>query len=225
MISNSPVLKTSILVLLIGFSFKSLAQETNQANSDFYYKKSFFYDNRGMNVIEVAVGTSIMNGDLPNPIFEIASRIGYKRFISPYLNIGFTYNKFNLAFEDVYDEGFMSFDLNVEYVVSPYHIVSPFFFAGAGYNASNYFVQTAAKFQGGGGLEVMAAKGFGLKIMADYNYVLSDELDGQVLGASDDTYWRILFGVNVYFGGHSKKERALKGLPTIINSNPIIKEN
>ena len=61
--------------------------------------------------------------------------------------------------------------------------------------------------------------------MTDYNYVLSDELDGVIFGVSDDAYWRILFGVNLYFGVYNKKERDLKGLPTIINSNPIIKEN
>ncbi|WP_325581353.1 Curli production assembly/transport component CsgG [Gelidibacter sp.] len=218
-------MKTFCLVGLMLCHFKSLAQESNRADADYFYKKTFFYDQRGVNVIELAVGTSNINGDLPSPIFEIASRIGYKHFMFPHLNIGFTYNKFNIAFEDVYNEGFMSFDLNLEYVASPYQSFSPFLFAGGGYNASNYFVQTATKFQGGGGVEIIVATGFGLKIMADYNYVMSDELDGVVFGASDDAYWRVLFGANFYFGGQNKKERILKGVPTIINSNPIIKEN
>ena len=222
---NSLFAKTFILVVIALCNFSSFSQEATAAEIDNFYKKTFFYESRGTNVIELGVGASNSNGDLPDPVFEIASRIGYKRYIFPHLNIGLTYNKFNLAFKDGYNEGFMSFDLNIEYLISPYHKSSPFLFAGGGYNASNYFLQTATKFQGGGGIEIMVAERFGLKIMADYNYVLSDELDGKVFGASDDTYWRILFGVNLYFGGKNKKERALKGLPTIINSNPIIREN
>ncbi len=113
----------------------------------------------------------------------------------------------------------------MEYVLSPYRKFTPFLFAGGGLNASNYFKQTATKFQGGGGFEIMAAKGLGLKIMADYNYVLSDTLDGKIAGSSDDSYWRIMVGTNIYFGGRHKKDEILKGAPSIMNSNPILKEN
>lgn len=225
MITNSLSIKILILVISTLCSFKSLAQDKNLESARGFSEKSFFYNYRGTNVLEAAVGTSIMNGDLPSPIFEIVSRIGYKRSIFPHLNIGLTYNKFNLAFEDFYNEGYMSFDLNLEYIISPYRRFSPFLFAGGGYNASNYFDETAIKFQAGAGFEIIAARRLGLKIMADYNYVLSDALDGKVFGDSDDAYWRILVGVNLYFGGHDKKERNLKGGPTIMNSNLIIKEN
>ena len=119
----------------------------------------------------------------------------------------------------------MSFDLNLEYLMSPYRKFSPFIFAGGGLNASNYFTQSAAKFQGGGGFEIIASEGLGLRILADYNYAFSDTLDGLVFGSSDDSYWRIMVGANIYFSGQNKKDRILKGAPSIMNSNPIIKEN
>lgn len=219
---KSCFIKIFILVLC---SFKSVAQNENLADDSKFHKKTFFYENRGTNVFEVGIGASIINGDLPDPMFEIASRFGYKRYISPHLNIGLAYSKFNLAFKDTYNEGFMSFDLNFEYLMSPYRKFSPFLFAGGGYNASNYFDQTATKLQGGVGLEIIAAKKFGLKLMADYNYVFSDTLDGLEFGDSDDAYWRILFGINLYFGGNKTKERVLKDFPTVIKSNPIIGEN
>ncbi|HUH27759.1 Curli production assembly/transport component CsgG [Gelidibacter sp.] len=222
---SSYFFKTISLVILTSFSFMSFAQNQNYEeikNSD---KNSFFFNYRGANVIEAAIGTSSINGDLPDAMFEIAFRIGYKRSLSPYFDIGLTYNKFNLAFKDIYNEGFMSFDVNLEYLLSPYKNFSPFIFAGGGLNASNYFTQTATKFQGGAGFEIIVAPGMGLRLLADYNYVLSDTLDGRVFGASDDTYWRILGGVTIYFGGGDKKDGILKGLPSIMNSNPIIKEN
>lgn len=214
----------SVLVLTL-VSFKSVAQNQELVVDEDYNKKVFFFENRGMNVVEAAVGTSIINGDLPNPIFEIAFRAGYKRSLIPHLNVGLTYSKFNLAFEDIYNEGFMSFDLNLEYLMSPYRKFSPFIFAGGGLNASNYFTQSAAKFQGGGGFEIIASEGLGLRILADYNYAFSDTLDGLVFGSSDDSYWRIMVGANIYFSGQNKKDRILKGAPSIMNSNPIIKEN
>lgn len=217
--------KNALLAISVFFSFSSFAQNEEPVEDANIDKSPFFYDYRGAHVIEVAVGTAVINGDLPDPMFEIAFRAGYKYSLLPHLNIGLSYNKFNIAFEDVYNEGFMSFDLNLEYVMSPYHKFSPFLFAGGGLNASNYFNQTATKFQGGGGFEIMAARGLGLKLMADYNYVLSDELDGTVVGASDDAYWRVLLGVNIYVGGHHKKSKILKDVPSIMNSNPIIKEN
>lgn len=217
--------KTLIFVILTLYSFNMRAQSKKADGNQNSDKKTFFYNYRGANIFEAAIGTSIINGDLPDPIFEIALRAGYKRILNPHLNIGLTYNKFNLAFKDAYSEGFMSFDVNLEYLIIPYEKFSPFIFAGGGLNASNYFTESAAKFQGGGGFESIVAKGVGLRLMADYNNVLSDTLDGKVSGASDDVYWRILVGTNIYFGGGHKKAGVPKGVPSIMNSNPIIKEN
>lgn len=187
------------------------------------FKKSAFYELRGNNVIDVGAGTSVINGDLEDPKFEGYFHIGYKRYIIPQLNVNLSYNKFNLAYVDVYNEGFMSFDLNFEWTVFPDTRFTPFVFAGGGYNASNYFEETALKFQGGGGVEYIVSNGFGLKLYADYNQVMSDELDGLIAGASDDTYFRIGVGVNYYFGG--KKKAKVEDDSSIINSNQIFTRN
>lgn len=213
------------IVVLLLLSVPGFAQDATLKQVDRFYKKSYFYDTRGTNALEAAVGTAIINGDLPDPAFDIASRFGYKRFVTPHFNVGLVYSKFNLVYKDVYNQGFMAFDLNIEYVMWPYKGFSPFLFAGGGYNASNYFEQTAAKLQGGGGMEVMLARQFGLKLLANYNYVFSDELDGLVGGQSDDAYWQLLLGINLYFGGQKAKARVLKDVPSVIKSNPIIREN
>ena len=136
-----------------------------------------FFDYRGTNAIDIAIGTSIMNGDLPDPEFESYFKIGYKRHITNYLNINLTYNKYNLAFKDVYNEGFMSFDLNLELLFSPYKAFSPFISAGYGYNAANYFETTSDKVQAAAGFEFIVVDGVGLKLFGEYNYSFSDELE------------------------------------------------
>jgi curli production assembly/transport component CsgG len=184
-------------------------------------KKVQFYELRGNNAVDIGAGTSVINGDLVDPKFEIYFHVGYKRYIVPHLNINVSYNKFNLAYVDVYNEGFMSFDLNLESTLFPHNKISPFIFAGGGYNASNDFDHTAIKLQGGGGVEYILVEGLGLKFYADYNYVMSDELDGLIAGASDDTYFRIGLGLNYYFGGEKKKDKILKDQPSVIKSNQI----
>ncbi|MCK8481553.1 porin family protein [Psychroserpens algicola] len=183
--------------------------------------KTKFYDLRGTNAFDVALGTSVINGDFPDPMFEIYSHFGYKRHLTPHLALDIGYHKFNLAFIDTYNEGFMSFDFNVELLMIPHERFSPYMFAGVGYNASNHFKQSASKVQGGIGLEYVASNKLGLKLYTDYNYVSSDTLDGLEAGASDDTYFRIAFGLNFYFGGAEKKAKILKDHSTEIESNSI----
>lgn len=205
-------------VLLLCISFQAFSQKKNETPSE---PKTKFYDVRGTNAFDAAIGTSVINGDFVDPMFEIYSHFGYKRHLTPHLAVDFGYHKFNLAYIDIYNEGFMSFDLNLELLLIPHERFSPFIFAGAGYNASNHFKQTASKVQGGIGLECLVSNKLALKIYTDYNYVSSDTLDGLEAGASNDTYFRIAFGTNFYFGGAEKKAKVLKDYSTVIEANSI----
>ena len=176
---------------------------------------------RGSNAVTIAVGSSVMNSDLPDPLFEIYFHVGYKRFISRLVNINFTYHKFNLANKDSFNNGFMSFDLNLELNFMPDSSFTPFIFAGGGLHASNYFESTLAKVQGGAGVEYLVLPQLGLKLFADYNQIFNDELDGRVFGNSDDVYWRMGLGVNLYFDGLVRNKRYDENLPTVIESNLI----
>lgn len=220
--------KALVLLYLCLLPLVVLAQEgASEDYSEVRIKKTYktaFYDLRGTNVFDVGLGTSVINGDFIDPMFEIYSHVGYKRHISPHLGIDIGYHKFNLAYVDIYNEGFMSFDLNLELTMLPHSRFSPFLFAGAGLNASNHFKETANKFQGGGGVEYIVSNQFGVKLYTDYNYVLSDTLDGLEAGDSDDTYFRIAVGVNFYFGGSNIKSKKLEGQATVIDSNLLNEE-
>ncbi len=215
--------KIILALCLLSIPFLAIAQEEVTDNEDKnQIKKTFkteFYDLRGTNAVDIAVGTSVINGDFVDPMFEIYSHIGYKRHFTPHLGVDFGYHKFNLAYIDTFNEGFMSFDLNIELLLLPHHEFSPFLFLGGGLNASNHFKQTANKFQVGCGVEYIATDTIGLKLYTDYNYVLSDELDGLEAGESDDTYFRLAVGVNFYFGGSTQKAKKLNGQATVIDSN------
>jgi curli production assembly/transport component CsgG len=213
--------KKALIIILVCFTGIIYSQTEVKPSTK---SNSFFHLNRGENVITAAIGMAVINGDYPDPLFEFYGQIGYKRFINPFLNINFTYNKFNLAYKDVANNGFMSFDINAEGLLLPDKPFSPFVFAGVGLNASNYFEQSDVKSQIGFGLEYIVAEGIGVKLFTDYNHVFSDLVDGREFGASDDVFWRIGFGINYYFGDSKKRKEPITG-PSIINSNPIIHNN
>ncbi|WP_339755219.1 Curli production assembly/transport component CsgG [uncultured Winogradskyella sp.] len=209
-------------VLLVVFSINWLhAQEKKSEDNKKLYSKLAFFDYRGTNAIDVAIGTSIISGDIPEPKFEIYFKIGYKRHVTDNLNINFTYNKYSLAFKDISSEGFMSFDLNIEYLFSPYKVLSPFVQIGYGYNAADDFKNKAAKAQGALGIEYIVMDGLGLKFFGEYNYVFSDELNGLIVGESNDTFLRMGLGINLYFGGNMQKQKLLSYLDTVIKSNLV----
>lgn len=172
--------------------------ETEQANSTDLYDR-FLTERRGKNVIDAAGGVSLIDGDYVSPQIELNTRIGYKRYLNPYININFTYSKFNLENKNILNEGFMSFDLSAEYNILPYDKLTPFVYAGVGSNATNYFTRVDPKVQYGLGLEYLVKDNLGLKIYGEQNMVFSDELDGLVAGSRDDFYYRFGLGVNIYF--------------------------
>ncbi|MBT8266354.1 MAG: Curli production assembly/transport component CsgG [Bacteroidia bacterium] len=198
------------------------AQSKQDPNFQKFENKRTSENLRGKNAFTFSGGSSVMNGDFENPEFDIYFHAGYKRYLGNSVNINLTYHKFNLVYQDLQYEGHMSFDLNVEINLSPFKKFSPYVFVGGGMHASNYFTITEPKVQGGAGFEILISNGLGIKIFGDYNYVFSDEIDGKIYGVSDDVYYRMGLGLNIYFGKYGSRNRISSKEPTVINSNPIV---
>ena len=224
MISKFNAIALSIAMTVVCFN-SAFSQNTKEKNEKSIIRQYSFFEYRGSNAIDLAAGSAILESDYPESEFELYFRIGYKRHLTSHLNINVTFNKYNVAIKDIYNEGYMSFDLNLEFLLSPYTRFSPYLFAGSGYNAANYFESTAMKAQGGVGIEIIVAEGIGLKLFGEYNYMLTDEIDGLIDGETDDVLLRMGLGLNIYFGGNKKKEALRKKMKTVINSNLIIPYN
>jgi len=222
-----PKFNTILLRIVITlFCFNSaFSQDSDEKSEKAINRRYAFFDYRGPHVVDLAAGSTIVEGDYPKSEFDLYFRIGYKHHITSHLNINATFNKYNVVIKDIYNEGFMSFDLNLELLFSPYTKFSPFLFAGGGYNASNYFESTATKAQGGFGFEFIVTEGVGLKLFGEYNHILTDDIDGLIEGETDDVLLRMGLGLNIYFGGNKKKEAIRRKMKTVINSNLIIPYN
>lgn len=222
MINRTSLYSIFCIFFSLFFVQKTYSQEAIKRSKTKTFNEVYGIEVRGKNAFSIAAGTVIPNGDYTDGLFEIYMHAGYKRFLGPYVNINVGYNKYNLAFKDVLNQGFMSFDANLEIVPFPKSIFSPFIFAGGGMNASNYFEEISHKIQGGAGFEILVSPLVGLKLFAEYNMALTDELDGKIYGESDDAFWRAAIGFNFYFGKRGRKRSVKKNEPTVINSNPII---
>ncbi|WP_347922469.1 Curli production assembly/transport component CsgG [Pontimicrobium sp. SW4] len=222
MINRTNLYSIFCVIFSLFFIQKTYSQEEIKRSTIETFNRSYGVEVRGKNTFSIAAGTVVTNGDYADALYEVYMHIGYKRFLGPYANINIGYNKYNVAFKDVLNEGFMSFDANLEIVPFPKNIFSPFIFAGGGLNASNYFEETDSKIQGGAGFEILVSPLVGIKLFAEYNMTFTDELDGRIYGISDDAFWRAAFGLNIYFGRRGRKRNIKRNEPTVINSNPII---
>ena len=95
--------------------------------------------------------------------------------------------------------GYASLELNLEYLVLPYDVVTPYFFGGFGTGFNSAFENFHAKVSYGAGVEYLVSNDFGLKLYADHNLNFSDKVDYVVSGVRDDYYWRFGFGMTYYF--------------------------
>ena len=173
------------------FEEKSISEETK------LYDR-LYRDRRGKSAISLAAGTSIIDGDLPDSKPEIFGRLGYKRYLNPYLNVNASINQFNLRNEGTFDEAFTSIDLNAEFTILPYDSFTPYIYSGLGANGGDNFASIDLKFQYGLGLEYLISDQLGINLFGEHNIVFNDELDGVASGKRDDFYFRFGLGLNFY---------------------------
>lgn len=202
-----------VILFFLTMVFNSHAQ--NDSLSDRPMKE--YAINRPANILSLGVGTSVANADLPEAKFDLNILIGYKRRLSPSFLLAVEYNKFNIVFDDNFNEGFMSFDFNLEYHFTPKNKFTPYILVGPGLNAANGFEDSGFKFQAGLGIELMVSNGLGLKLQADRSFLSEDLLEGIEFGATNDSYYRITFGTNIYF--------PLSDRPRVKDDESFIKAN
>jgi hypothetical protein len=204
------------------FSFNTIIAQQDENEGDAVSNNPVYVEVlRGKNIVSLAVGAAVINGDFSNSLLEFYTHIGYKRFLGPYTNIGIGFNKFDLGYENIFEEGFVSIDLNLEVYILPYKMFTPFVYAGVGINATTDFEGQNTKVQGGAGIEIFPKGSIGFKLFAEYSQVFADDLDGLVSGNSDDGYLRVALGINYYFGEGNKRKKTKDDVPTIIKSNQI----
>lgn len=176
----------------------SYAKEKDEADLALLYGRDR-NEKRGKVGIEATGGVTYMSGDYPNPVPKPMGRGAIKYFFTPNLNISASTNVFRLGNKNKLDVGYASLDLNLELLVLPHDVFTPYLFAGTGASFNSKLENVIAKVQYGAGIEYLVTNNFGLKLYGEHNLNFSDNVDYVISGIRNDYYWRFGFGMTYYF--------------------------
>jgi len=154
--------------------------------------------------IEISGGATLMDGDYVHPLARPFGRGALKYFLSPSFNLSASTNVVNLANQNTLDVGYITTDLNVEWLLLPKDKFSPFMYAGGGYGFNKAFENMHGKTQVGAGLEYLLSDRLGIKLYGEYNINFSDNIDYIETGVRDDFYYKFGLGLTYYLGKKSK---------------------
>ena len=178
-------------------------KENEVADRSKIYNRDFELKRTKMG-IEVSGGATLMDGDYSNPLARPFGTLAIKRFVTPSLAISASGTAMKLANKDKLDAGFISFDLNAEWVILARDAFSPFVYGGVGIGGPADFSLVYGKTQFGTGVEYVVSSHIGIKVFAEYNVNFSDNLDLAKVGVRGDNYYKFGIGLNYYFGNKHK---------------------
>lgn len=164
-------------------------------------------EKRGRIGIEASGGVAIMNGDYPNPEPKPMVRGALKYFLSPSFDISASSNAFQVANKGRFERGYISLDLNLECIILPRDIFTPFVYAGGGFEFNKGYENMHSKVQFGTGIEYLVTSSLGIKLYGEYNVTFSDNVDYVVNGKRDDYYSRFGLGLTYYFPKSYKNKK------------------
>lgn len=159
-------------------------------------------DKRGKLGFSIEGVSAIASNDYSNPEIKPGGSFALKYYLNPGLNLKLGAGYFELGNEGAYQNEFLSYDLSIGYDFLPYDNLTPFLYAGVGsaVGLEPTLKEIHVKLQYGGGIEYLPTNKFGIKVFAEQNFLMDDDIEGLVQGKLNDFYWRIGVGLNFYFG-------------------------
>lgn len=182
---------------------KAYAEETKTADVTSLYGREL-ENRRSKFAIEISGGATLMDGDYQDPLLRPFGRGALKYFIIPSFNISASTNVVNLANKNLLDVGYITYDLNLEWILLPKDRFTPYLYAGGGYATNRKFENAYGKIQYGLGLEYLVSDKIGIKLFGEQNINFSDNVDYIKAGTRDDYYYKFGLGLTYYFAKKKK---------------------
>ncbi|MBT8316966.1 MAG: hypothetical protein HKP59_05030 [Lutibacter sp.] len=185
--------------------------EKEEAESTALYDRKL-EDRRGKAAVNIEGAMVVPNNDYGDAIEKLGVNASLKLYFKkPGFNINLGASYFELENKNNFKDQFLSIDINVGYDILPYDNISPFVYAGFGAVSNNKVINyfDSLKFQFGGGIEYLPKKNLGIKIFAEQNILLTDDMDRLVQGKWNDAYYKIGLGLNFYFGKPYEKVKSV----------------
>jgi curli production assembly/transport component CsgG len=176
-------------------------KEKNEVESIDLYNRVYKQRDK-KNVLEISGGLSLIDADYSTKNASYMARLGYRRILSPYISLGLSGSYLELDSGEQFSKTYFETNFNTQFNILPKDDFSPYLYAGGGLireSNNSSLGKTFYKLQYGGGLNIYLNQSLGLKIFAEHNIVLSDELDGLKNGKRDDFYFNFGVGLDYFF--------------------------
>lgn len=163
-------------------------------------------EKRGKFGIEVTGGATYMAGDYTSPTVKPMGRGAIKYFLTPNFDFSASTNVFKLGNKNKLDVGYASLDVNLEFLILPHDVFTPYLFAGTGIGFNSDYENIHSKIQYGVGFEYLVTPNLGIKLYGEHNLNFSDNIDYVISGVREDYYWRFGLGMTYYLSRKIKNK-------------------
>ena len=150
------------------------------------------------------------SGDYSNSQYEPAGALSLQYSVSDRFALLFNFGTSKVSAASSFTSDITTASLLLNYSIFPQYRLNPFVKLGLGALNSNSFdrngntIETgdnwSMTFVSGAGLEYLLGDVVGLQLVGDFNYLITDNIDGVNQGKYNDYYWGLNFGINFYIG-------------------------
>jgi curli production assembly/transport component CsgG len=155
-------------------------------------------------------GIQLYSGDYSNSQYEPAGALSLQYSVSDRFALLFNFGTSKVSAASSFTSDITTASLLLNYSIFPQYRLNPFVKLGLGALNSNSFdrngntIETgdnwSMTFVSGAGLEYLLGDVVGLQLVGDFNYLITDNIDGVNQGKYNDYYWGLNFGINFYIG-------------------------
>jgi len=185
-------------------------KEKDEAELTKIYDRKYI-DNEHKSSLGISGGAAILSGDYSKKDAGALLKLDFNTALTPSFSLNFAATAFQLESSNVVQNKFIGTEGNVLFKLLPHDNFGPYIYGGGGliFNLENDIPDnigsTHFKLQYGLGAEYLLNEKIGLKVFAEHNIGLDDELDNLINGKRDDHYFNLGIGVNYYLGKSASK--------------------
>lgn len=163
-------------------------------------------NNRSTFSLGAAYTFNTLKGDYKTPTPMPGGEFNVKYIFAEYFNLNFAFGYQRLGSKKFYQSDFISYNLDLEYLVMPYNQFTPYLSGGVGAisDIDGEDKSTKMKTQLGAGFEYKISPSVGIRGFGKYHIGFDDDWDELVQGKRNDHFLQFGLGIQVYIGNRKK---------------------
>jgi len=170
------------------------------------------------NAFGASITGPVLNGDFSKKSLGLGGMLYYKKYITPFLDLGLSGNYLYFTGGANFYKEYMSGNLTAGFTLLPYDRITPYIYAGVGgiFDLRSPGPELEGETSGinlqyGLALKYNFNPKWSLVISAENNHTVVDGLDNLINGVRDDYFYNFGLGIEYRFGKEFKKKTKYNG--------------